>query len=215
MEGASMEFYAVLDQVIDLLQRRGRASYRALRLQFKLDDEHLEALKEELTRVHQVAVDHHGEMLVWTGGSDVMPAPAPQATQALLGASPPLEPQLPDAERRQLTVLFCDLVDSTPLASQLDPEDLREVVRAYQEACAKVIARFEGHIAQYLGDGLLVYFGYPLAHEDDAQRAVRVGLGIVEALGQLNTRLGQERGGASGRAPGDPYRAGGCGGGRR
>jgi TOMM system kinase/cyclase fusion protein len=85
-------------------------------------------------------------------------------------------------------------VDSTVLASQLDPEELREVVRAYQEACAKVIARFEGHIAQYLGDGLLVYFGYPLAHEDDAQRAVRSALGIVEAMGQLNTRLGQERG---------------------
>ena len=91
-------------------------------------------------------------------------------------------------------MLFCDLVDSTALASQLDPEDLREVVRAYQDTCAKVIARFEGHIAQYLGDGLLVYFGYPLAHEDDAQRAVRAGLGIVEALGQLNTRLTQERG---------------------
>ena len=91
-------------------------------------------------------------------------------------------------------MLFCDLVDSTALASQLDPEDLREVVRAYQDTCAKVIARFEGHIAQYLGDGLLVYFGYPLAHEDDAQRAVRAGLGMVEALGQLNVRLKQERG---------------------
>ena len=99
-----------------------------------------------------------------------------------------------EAERRQLTVLFCDLVDSTALASQLDPEDLREVVRAYQETCAKVIARFEGHIAQYLGDGLLVYFGYPLAHEDDAQRAVRAGLGMIEAVGQLNTRLARERG---------------------
>jgi class 3 adenylate cyclase len=99
-----------------------------------------------------------------------------------------------EAERRQLTVLFCDLVDSTPLASQLDPEDLREVVRAYQDTCAKVIARFDGHIAQYLGDGLLVYFGYPLAHEDDAQRAVRAGLGMIEAVGQLNTRLGPERG---------------------
>ena len=71
--------------------------------------------------------------------------------------------------------MFCDLVDSTKLSSQLDPEELREVVRAYQDTCAKVIARFEGHIAQYLGDGL-VYFGYPLAHEDDAQRAVRAGL---------------------------------------
>src|SRR5439155_3329454 len=95
---------------------------------------------------------------------------------------------------RQLTVLFCDVVDSTALASQLDPEELREVVRVYQEACAKVVARFEGHIAQYLGDGLLVYFGYPLAHEDDAQRAVRAGLGIVEVLGTLNSRLAQRQG---------------------
>jgi len=91
-------------------------------------------------------------------------------------------------------VLFCDLVDSTVLAGQLDPEDLRAVVRAYQDTCAKVIARYEGHIAQYLGDGLLVYFGYPLAHEDDAQRAVRAGLGMVEAIGRLNSRLREERG---------------------
>ena len=91
-------------------------------------------------------------------------------------------------------MLFCDLVDSTGLARQLDPEDLREVVRAYQDTCAKVIARFDGHIAQYLGDGLLVYFGYPRAHEDDAQRAVRAGLGMIEALGQLNTRLAQAQG---------------------
>jgi TOMM system kinase/cyclase fusion protein len=112
--------------------------------------------------------------------------------------SPPVvsspSPNPPEAERRQLTVLFCDLVDSTVLASQLDPEEWREVVRGYQETCTKVIARFDGHIAQYLGDGLLVYFGYPLAHEDDAQRAVRAGLGMIEALGQLNTRLMQERG---------------------
>ena len=100
----------------------------------------------------------------------------------------------PDAERRQLTVLFCDLVDSTPLADRLDPEDWREVVRAYQDTCAKVIARYEGHIAQYLGDGLLVYFGYPRAHEDDAQRAVRAGLGMIEAVGQLNTPLTEQHG---------------------
>jgi predicted ATPase/class 3 adenylate cyclase len=90
--------------------------------------------------------------------------------------------------------MFCDLVGSTALSVQLDPEELREVVRAYQATSARVIARFEGHIAQYLGDGLLVYFGYPLAHEDDAQRAVRAGLGMVEALGQLNRHLRQERG---------------------
>src|SRR5713101_821328 len=117
-----------------------------------------------------------------------------QVQQTAQSEPPPEARRTPAAERRQLTVLFCDLVDSTALAGRLDPEDYREVVRAYQETCAKVIARFEGHIAQYLGDGLLVYFGYPLAHEDDAQRAVRAGLGMVEALGQLNTRLAQERG---------------------
>ena len=76
-------------------------------------------------------------------------------------APPPAAAAPSEAERRQLTVLFCDLVDSTVLATKRDPEELREVVRAYQDTCAKVIARYEGHIAQYLGDGLLVYFGYP------------------------------------------------------
>jgi class 3 adenylate cyclase/predicted ATPase len=95
----------------------------------------------------------------------------------------------PEAERRQLTVMFCDLVGSTDLSRRLDPEELREVVRAYQETAAEVIERYEGHIAQYLGDGLLIYFGFPAAHEDDAQRAVYTGLGITEALGLLNTSL--------------------------
>lgn len=97
------------------------------------------------------------------------------------------------AERRQLTVMFCDLVGSTALSEQLDPEDLREVMLAYRDVCAKVINRFEGYIAQFLGDGLLVYFGYPVAHEDDAHRAVRAGLGIVEAIKNLNPALEKER----------------------
>ncbi len=104
------------------------------------------------------------------------------------------EREVPEAERRQLTVMFCDLVGSTALSEQLDPEELREVIRTYQEVCAEVIHRFDGHIAQYLGDGLLVYFGYPMAHEDDAQRAVRAGLGIVGAIHELpilNVRLQQ------------------------
>ena len=107
---------------------------------------------------------------------------------------PPAVPPSANAERRQLTVMFCDLAESTALATQLDPEDLREVVRAYQETAAAVIQHFEGHIAQYLGDGLLVYFGYPQAHEDDARRAVRTGLGIVETLAALNARLAQHPG---------------------
>jgi class 3 adenylate cyclase len=117
-----------------------------------------------------------------------------QATHALRVEAAPAAPPPADAERRQLTVLFCDLVDSTVLASRLDPEDLREVVRAYQQTCAEVVERFQGYIAQYLGDGLLVYFGYPHAHEDDAQRAVRTGLTMVQAMGTLNRRLQQEKG---------------------
>ena len=105
----------------------------------------------------------------------------PASTATAADATRPSE-----AERRQLTVMFCDLVGSTALSEQLDPEDLRAVIGAFQEACAGVIAGFEGYIARYMGDGLLVYFGYPQAHEDDAVRAVRTGLGIVAAVGNLN-----------------------------
>ena len=87
-----------------------------------------------------------------------------------------------EAERRQLTVLFCDLVGSTELSAKLDPEDMREVLRVYQEACSKVIDRYEGYVAKFMGDGVYAYFGYPIAHEDDAERAVNAGLGIVEAV---------------------------------
>ena len=188
-----MDYDAVLAQVLDLLQREQRLSYRILKRRFALDDNDLEDLKEDLIYAKKLAIDEDGRVLVWTGGtssapttSSPVPPPATSDISPTQGEAAPIAPPTPDAERRQLTVMFCDLVDSTVLASQLDPEDLREVVRAYQDTCAKVIARFEGHIAQYLGDGLLVYFGYPLAHEDDAQRAVRAGLGIVEALEQLN-----------------------------
>src|SRR5262245_48379754 len=200
-----MDFYAVLDQVLVLLRQRGRVSYRALKLQFHLDDEAVEALKEELLYAQHPVTDEDGRGLVWTGTATappepVLPTPQPpqpsalQQDQLAQGSALPVAPRTLGAERRQLTVLFCDLVDSTVLASQLDPEELREVVRAYQATCAKVIARFDGYIAQYLGDGLLVYFGYPLAHEDDSQRAVRAGLGMLDALGQLTPRLEQEHG---------------------
>src|SRR4029453_15589534 len=200
-----MTFEEILDQAIAMLQRRGRVTYGTLQLQFQLEAEHLAVLKEALLFGHPQIMGEEGRGLVWIGDAPTVSppmSPSPQSleqpvTLAPRGgpmAVPPFASQPPDAERRQLTVLFCDMVDSTMLASQLDPEELREVVRAYQDTCAKVIARFDGHIAQYLGDGLLVYFGYPLAHEDDAQRAVRAGLGMIEALGQLNTRLEQERG---------------------
>ena len=93
-----------------------------------------------------------------------------------------------DAERRHLTVMFCDLVGSTALSSRLDPEDMWEVIRAYRAACARVVATYDGCIARFVGDGILAYFGYPRAHEDDAERAVRAGLDIIAAIGPLKTR---------------------------
>jgi class 3 adenylate cyclase len=112
------------------------------------------------------------------------------AVQAAYG---PTRRPAADAERRQLTVMFCDLVGSMVLSAALDPEDLREVLHAHHELCAKLIGRFDGHIAQYLGDGILAYFGYPMAHEDDGARAVRAALRIVQEMAMLNIRLRKER----------------------
>src|ERR1700730_10430681 len=92
-----------------------------------------------------------------------------------------------DAERRQVTVLFSDLVGSTALSARMDPEDLREVISAYQKCVAETVQRFAGYVAKYMGDGVLVYFGYPQAHEDDAERAVRAGLELISAVPALNT----------------------------
>ena len=200
-----MDLYDVLDHVVALLQRRGRVTYNALKLQFHLDDDQLAVLKDELLYAYPQVIDDAGRGLRWTGDPAATQAPAlpalhqapppvSQADHPPQVASPHTAPRPPEAERRQLTVLFCDLADSTRLSSQLDPEDLREVVLAYQATCVEVIQRFDGYVAQYLGDGLLVYFGYPQAHEDDAQRAVRTGLGILDAMGTLNTGLDQTKG---------------------
>lgn len=100
----------------------------------------------------------------------------------------PTHPEPDQAERRQLTVMFCDLVDSTALSRQLDPEDLQHIVRRFLDTCSQAIIRFEGYIARYMGDGMLVYFGYPHAHEDDAERAVHSGLAILDAVKALNRK---------------------------
>src|SRR5262245_40321430 len=142
-----MTFEEILDHAIAMLQRRGRLTYGALKRQFQLDDAYLDDLKAELIEGQRLAVAEDGRVLVWTGSTRTPPeavvSPLPHqeelfATPHAWGASPAAAPRPADAERRQLTVLFCDLVDSTALSSQLDPEDLREVVRAYQDACAKV-----------------------------------------------------------------------------
>jgi class 3 adenylate cyclase len=110
---------------------------------------------------------------------------------AALGTEAPASPDAPSpapAERRQLTVMFCDLVGSTELSARLDPEDLREVIAAYHRAVAEIVARFDGFVAKYMGDGVLIYFGYPRAHEDDAERAVRAGLGLIDAVSHLDVK---------------------------
>ena len=112
--------------------------------------------------------------------------------------SPPPEPAAPpqpssDAERRPLTVMFCDLADSTALSTKLDPEDLQDVIRTYQETCTGLIQEYGGYVAKYMGDGILVYFGYPKSLERNAERAVRSGLGIVEAMAGLNRTLGRDK----------------------
>src|SRR6266571_9289605 len=153
-----MTFDDILSQVLTLLKRQGRVSYSALKRRFDLDDDYLNDLKDELLYVHPVR-DDEGRGLIWTGdtasGQEVaapsaQPTPQPAAQEQ---QSPQVAPRAtasppPDAERRQLTVMFCDLVDSTALSGQLDPEDLREVVRAYQATCTAVIQRFDGSIAQ-------------------------------------------------------------------
>ena len=168
-----MTFEEVVDQATEMLQRRGRMTYRMLRQQFSLDEATLDDLKEELLFSHPQLRDEGGRGLIWSEGVEAGVAPA--------------------AERRQLTVMFCDLVGSTQLSSQLDPEELREVIQLYQQTAAEVIAQYDGYIAQYLGDGLLVYFGYPQAHEEDAHRAVRAGLDLLKAMDPLNTRLEQDK----------------------
>ncbi len=180
-----MKFSEVVAQASALLQRKGRITYRALQREFDLDDEALADLKDELIDAEQVAHDENGKVLVWVGAASVQPSTfqVSRSPQSLIP-----NPQSP-AERRQLTVLFCDLVGSTTLSELLDPEDLREVVQAYHAMCAGVVTRYVGYTAQHLGDGLLVYFGYPSAHEDEAARAVRTSLEILAGLQLLNARM--------------------------
>jgi hypothetical protein len=140
-----MDFYDVLERVLELLQQHKRVTYRALQRQFDLDEAYLEDLKAEIIEARQLAVDEGGRVLIWTGATGAttgaaVPVPPAVSRPSAPKDSPPHDITSPtlggasEAERRQLTVLFCDLVDSTTLARQLDPEDYRKVVRAYQAA---------------------------------------------------------------------------------
>jgi class 3 adenylate cyclase/predicted ATPase len=161
--------------------------------EFELNDAALDELVEELVDVQQVAA-LEGKVLSWIGATPPPSSLAKLETQPSAerpsGPTPP--PQAAEAERRQITVLFCDIVDSTRISAGLDAEVWREMVRGYQEAANTAIERYGGRVAQYLGDGILVYFGWPTAHEDDAERAVRAGFGIRVAIEELSRRLAAE-----------------------
>jgi len=140
-----------------------------------IDVEILPELTETDLEKLGVVLGHRKRMLRAIAALEAHP-PAPPPTAA---------PRAEAAERRQLTVMFCDLVGSTALSTRFDPEDLREIVGDYHRAVADTVARFDGFVAKYMGDGVLIYFGYPRAHEDDAERAVRAGLAVIEAVGKL------------------------------
>ena len=149
-----------------------------------------ELTADDLTGIGVSSIGHRRKLLA---------AIAQLRSKSLHPEAPPLETEGragTEAERRQLTVMFCDLVGSTPLSTRFDPEDLREIVGAYHRCVADTVGRFGGFVAKYMGDGVLVYFGYPEAHEDDAERAARAGLAVIDAVGRLaapeslNVRIG-------------------------
>jgi predicted ATPase/class 3 adenylate cyclase len=209
MTRPTMGFLEQLTLATALLQREKRISCRALRRIFELDDAGLEDLRFELVDARQTA-HQDGEVLIWaeepvitiheslvaSTEEDVLPqvieshepSAPPYETAPSKPSVLPSETASPEGERRQLTVMFCDLVESTEMSTQLDPEDLGLIIRDYQETCAEVIAQFDGYIAKYMGDGILIYFGYPKAHENEAERAVMSGLGIIRAIGNLEPK---------------------------
>jgi class 3 adenylate cyclase/predicted ATPase len=195
-----MKFAKVLARVTWLLVTENTVSYQRLRRDFGLDDGALEDLRRQLVLIHKVATDQGGESLAWahaassgTASTGLAPIRPSAPVAAAVATSQPAA-TVSDAERRPLTVMFCDLADSTALSARLDPEDLQDVIRAYQETCTGLIQAYGGFVAKYMGDGILVYFGYPKSLEKNAERAVRTGLAIVEAMGGLNAGPGRAKG---------------------
>jgi class 3 adenylate cyclase/predicted ATPase len=166
-----------MQTMLEWLGSLGLERYAAVFAENDIDFEVLPSLTEQNLVELGVSMGHRKKILAAVRAGD-----GTAASSATPGAPEAMGDRADAGERRQLTVMFCDLVDSMSLSERLDPEDLRAVIRAYQQCAAQVIERFDGHIAQYLGDGLLVYFGHPFAHEDDAERSVRAAMGIIAEL---------------------------------
>jgi class 3 adenylate cyclase/tetratricopeptide (TPR) repeat protein len=195
-------FEEVLTQTIAMLQRLGRVSYRALKRQFALDDAFLEDLKYELTEVQQLAVDHDGTVLVWTGDASTAPASMPTSATSAAVPSPAMRqaqeplaytpPYLAEkilasrsaltGERKQVTVLFADLKGSMELLADRDPEEARQLLDPVLERMMAAVHHYEGTVNQVMGDGIMALFGAPIAHEDHAVRACYAALAMQEAI---------------------------------
>ena len=168
----------------DWLRGLGLGQYETLFHQNDIDAEILSDLTDGDLEKLGVSFGHRKRLLKAIG---IIAAAQPNAKPATTAPRPTATDS---AERRQLTVMFCDLVGSTAMSARLDPEDMREVVGAYHHCCATLIERNGGFVAKYMGDGVLAYFGYPQAHEHDAERAVHSGLAIVDAAPKLETVAG-------------------------
>src|SRR5215472_9911591 len=174
-----------MQQIADWLKKLGMSEYIERFAENHIDESIIRELTDQdLKDLGVVSLGHRRKMLgairdLGNASATVTAPSAPVATEPI---------RQDDAERRQLTVMFTDLVGSTALSTKLDPEDMRFVIGAYHKCVAETVARFDGFVAKYMGDGVLVYFGYPQAHEDDAERAVRAGLALIQAVGKLRVQ---------------------------
>jgi class 3 adenylate cyclase len=167
----------------DWLRRLGLGQYEATFRENKIDADVLLELTESDLEKLGVHLGDRRRLLKAISGLGAVPATIFSPSTAVVAFDVEI------AQRRQLTVLFCDLVGSTALSTRLDPEDLGDLIRSFQGAVQAAVVRFDGHVARLMGDGALVYFGYPRAHEDDAERAVRAGLALVDAVKALQQEL--------------------------
>jgi len=219
-----MTFEEILDQALAMLQRRGRVAYRTLKRQFQLDDEALEDLKIELVKAQRLAADEGGEVLVWTGAGAPAPVSAAETPSAPRQELPPPAGPLPaslrpitytprhlaeriqaeqvaleargapDGERKTITALFADIKGSMDLLEDLDPEEARGIVDPALTLMMQAVHRYEGYVAQSLGDGIFALFGAPIAHEDHPQRALYAALRMQEEMRRYAETLRREHG---------------------
>jgi class 3 adenylate cyclase/predicted ATPase len=197
-----MDYDAIVTQALTLLQREQRLAYRVLKLRLQIDDDLLEALKDDLIYAKKLAVDEDNRVLVWVGEQAAAAAPPPSPETLAQAASPPAEQAREplsytprhlvekiltsrsalEGERKQVTVLFCDLANSTPIAERIGPEAMHTLLNRFFELALNEVHRYEGTINQFLGDGFMALFGAPIAHEDHARRAILAALALQRTL---------------------------------